>query len=103
MDASPREAIEEAKKLAGGKDIRIGGGANTLGQFFDACLIDYAHIALAPVLLGRGELLFKNLEGLEKDYKIKSTSSPSGVTHLEFEKTKPIARTIVFKTLMSHP
>lgn len=86
MDASPKEALDEAKKLAGDKDIRIGGGAKTLNQFFDSRLVDYAHIAIAPVLLGKGELLFENLEGLEKDYAIKSTSSPSGVTHLEFEK-----------------
>ena len=86
MDGTPREAIEEAKKLAGDKDIRIGGGATSLRQFFDARLVDYAHIAVAPVLLGRGELLFENLEGLEKDYTIKSTSSPSGVTHIEFDK-----------------
>ena len=66
MDASPREAIEEAKKLAGDKDIRIGGGENTLSQFFDARLIDYAHIVAPPVLLGRGEPLFENLEGLNK-------------------------------------
>lgn len=36
-------------------------------KFFNAQLNDYAHIAVAPVLLGRGELLFENLEGLEKD------------------------------------
>ena len=84
-DASPTDALGEAKKLAGDKDIRIGGGATSLRHFFDARLVDYAHIAVAPVLLGRGELLFENLEGLEKDYTIKTTSSPSGVTHLEFE------------------
>lgn len=86
MDASPKEALVEAKKLAGDKDIRIGGGANTLRRFFQDRLIDYAHIVIAPVFLGGGELLFENLEGLEKDYQIKSTSSPSGVTHFELEK-----------------
>lgn len=86
MDASPQEALDEAKKLAADKDIRIGGGAKSLNQFIAANLIDYMHIAMAPAFLGKGESLYAGLEGIEKNYRIKSTSSPSGVTHLEFER-----------------
>ena len=36
------------------------------------------------ILLGRGVRLWDGLEGLEKNYRVESVSSPSGVTHLTF-------------------
>ncbi len=42
------------------------------------------HVAVVPILLGRGVRLWDGLEGLEKNYSIESVSSPSGVTHLIF-------------------
>lgn len=37
-----------------------------------------------PILLGRGVRLWDGLEDLDKDYRIESASSPSGVTHVTF-------------------
>jgi dihydrofolate reductase len=84
LDTSPAEAIETARKAADGKDIRIGGGPSVIRDFFAARLIDHAHIAVVPILLGRGVRLWDGLEGLENDYQVESTSSPSGVTHMTF-------------------
>jgi hypothetical protein len=42
------------------------------------------HLAVVPILLGRGVRIWDGLEGLEKDYEIEATSSPSGVTHVTF-------------------
>jgi hypothetical protein len=42
------------------------------------------HVAVVPILLGRGVSLWDGLEGLESDYEIEATSSPSGVTHVTF-------------------
>jgi hypothetical protein len=43
------------------------------------------HIALVPIVLGRGESLWDGaLEGLEERFATESVSSPSGVTHLTF-------------------
>ena len=39
------------------------------------------------ILLGRGVRLWDGLEGLEKDYQVEATSSPSGVTHVTFTRT----------------
>ena len=86
IDASPQEALAEARAHAGGLDVRIGGGPTTLREFLAADLVDYMHIALAPILLGRGERLFDDLEGIERRYTLRSVSSPSGATHLEFER-----------------
>jgi len=82
IDASPAEALAEARKAAGGLDVRIGGGATTIRQFVSARLVDHMHIAIVPILLGRGVRLWDGLEGLEKDYVIEASASPSGITHV---------------------
>jgi dihydrofolate reductase len=83
-DASPAEALAAAREAAGGLDVRIGGGPATVRQFLAAGLIDHLHIALVPILLGRGEPLWDGLEGVEDSFAIESVSSPSGVTHITF-------------------
>jgi dihydrofolate reductase len=84
LDASPAEALEAAREAAGGQHVRIGGGATVIREFLAARLVDHAHIVVVPILLGRGVRLWDGLEGLEKDYEIEATSSPSGVTHVTF-------------------
>jgi hypothetical protein len=42
------------------------------------------HTVVVPILLGRGVRLWDGLEGLETDYEVEATSSPSGVTHVTF-------------------
>jgi dihydrofolate reductase len=84
IDASPAEALEAARKAAGGLDVRIGGGPTVIRDFLAAGLIDYMHIAVVPVVLGRGVRLWDGLEALEDDFRIEATSAPSGVTHITF-------------------
>jgi dihydrofolate reductase len=55
-------ALEQARAAAGGKDIRIGGGAATIRQYLQAGLVDELHLAIAATLLGRGESLFAGLD-----------------------------------------
>ena len=55
-------ALAQAKATAGGKDIRIGGGAATIRQYLEARLVDELHIAISPILLGSGEPLFAGLD-----------------------------------------
>ena len=80
----PDDRMSMAREAAGGQDVRIGGGPTLIREFLAARLIDHMHIAVVPILLGRGERLWDGLEGLEKDYEIEATSSPSGVTHVMF-------------------
>jgi len=56
------EALDRAREAAAGRDIRIGGGANTIQQYLRASLVDEMHIAISPVLLGRGERLFEGVD-----------------------------------------
>ncbi len=87
VDASPAEALEQARAAADGGDVRIGGGPTTVREFVAAGLVDHMHIAVVPIFLGRGVRLWDGLEGLEQDYEIEATSSPSGVTHVTFTRT----------------
>jgi dihydrofolate reductase len=84
IDTTPAEALETAREAADGQDVRIGGGATVIRDFLAAGLIDHMHVAVTPIMLGRGVRLWDGLEGVEKDYEIEATSSPSGVTHLTF-------------------
>jgi dihydrofolate reductase len=84
LDASPAEALETARDAAGGQDVRLGGGATIVRDFLAAGLVDHGHLAVVPILLGRGVRVWDGLEGLEDRYEIESTSSPSGVTHVTF-------------------
>jgi len=55
-------ALEQAREAAAGKDIRIGGGVSTVRQYLQAGLIDEMHLAIAPVVQGRGEAFFAGLD-----------------------------------------
>jgi dihydrofolate reductase len=55
-------ALDRAREAAAGRDVRIGGGVSTVRQYLAARLIDDLHLAVRPVLLGRGEALFDGLD-----------------------------------------
>lgn len=86
VDASPDEALAMASEAAGNLDVRIGGGATILREFLAAGLVDYMHLVQVPILLGRGVRLWDGLEGLEDGYRVEFVSSPSGVTHITFDR-----------------
>jgi dihydrofolate reductase len=55
-------ALEAARKAAGERDVRLGGGVATVREFLSARLVDELHLALRPVLLGRGENLWHGID-----------------------------------------
>ena len=84
IDATPQEALRRAHEAAGGLDVRIGGGPSTVRDFLAADLIDHLHVAVVPILLGRGVRLWDHLEGLEERFDVEAVSTPGGVTHITF-------------------
>ena len=84
VDAKPAEALALAREAAGGLDVRIGGGVETVRQFLAADLIDHLHVVVVPIVLGRGERLWDGLEDVQDRFTSEAVSSPSGVTHLTF-------------------
>lgn len=84
LDATPQEALAQAKAAANGKDVRIGGGVSTLRQFLEADLIDEMHVAKAPVELGTGLRLWDRPEDLGDRFHLEQITAPSGMTHCFF-------------------
>jgi dihydrofolate reductase len=77
-----RAALEQARAAAGDRDIRIGGGADTIRQYLRAGLIDEMHVAISPVLLGRGEPLWEGLDLPALGYEIIEGTAGERATHL---------------------
>jgi dihydrofolate reductase len=77
------EALEQAGRAAGGKDVSLAGGAKVANQYLAAGLVDEMEINLVPVLLGSGERLFEgvgeNLHGVEL---VRTVATPA-VVHLK--------------------
>ena len=84
LDASPADALEVAREAAGGLDVRIGGGPSTVRAFLAADLVDYLHVVIVPIVLGRGEPMWDGLERLEERFHVESVTAPSGATHVVF-------------------
>lgn len=80
----PAAALSLATELADGLDVRLGGGATVIREFLAADLVDYLHVVVVPVVLGRGVRLWEGQESLEDRLEIEVTASPSGVVHYTF-------------------
>jgi dihydrofolate reductase len=83
-DLAPRDAVALATDLAGGLDIRLGGGPTVVRDFLAADLVDHLHIVVVPIVLGRGVRVWDDLEGLEQRFLVEVTAAPSGVVHYVF-------------------
>ena len=87
IDATPEEALRQAREASGGLDVRIGGGPTTIRDFLAADLIDHLHVTVVPIVLGRGVRLWDGLEDLEQRFQVESVTTPSGVTHITFTRS----------------
>ena len=84
VTGSIEDALDRARRAAGGGDVALAGGAPAAQQYLAAGLMYEMLINLAPVLRGGGERLFEgvgsDLHGLEPV----RTVATAKVTHLEF-------------------
>jgi dihydrofolate reductase len=80
-------ALDQARAVARGRDVRIGGGAATIRQYLGAGLIDEMHLAVSPVLLGRGEPLFQGVDLTALGYHVKEHVSSEAALHLLVERS----------------
>lgn len=79
-------ALALAQRAAGDADVRVGGGAGTIRQYLQAAAIDHMHLAIAPVLLGRGELLFAGLDLSALGYRIGRSAPGERAMHVMVER-----------------
>src|SRR5258708_6003826 len=82
MTGGIREALGRAREAAAGRDVRIGGGPNTIQQYLREGLIDELHIAIAPVLLGSGERLFEGVDLRAPGYECVEFAASEKATHV---------------------
>lgn len=85
-DAPIEDVLAEAREAADGQDVRLGGGPSSIRDYLAAGLVDHLHVAVTPIILGRGVRLWDGLEALEDGYEVASTTTPSGVTHVTFDR-----------------
>ena len=75
------DVLARAKEAADGRDVRLGGGAETIRAFLDADLVDTMHVAVSPVQLGAGTRLWNNPNDLDDRFHHEVVPSSSGVVH----------------------
>ena len=77
----PERAIDLASEAAGGGDVSIGGGAETIQQHLRAGLLDELLLNQVPVVLGAGERLLDEIPPGVKLEQLRVIDAP-GVAHL---------------------
>ena len=87
------DALAKATEVAGGKDVRIGGGVATIREALRKQLADELHVCIVPVLLGAGEQLWENLGAWPEGYLCDELQSSDSVAHLHFARSAEDAAT----------
>jgi dihydrofolate reductase len=74
-------ALEQATLSARGRDVKIGGGVDTVRQYLSAGLIDAMHFSLSPVVLGQGEAIFAGIDLPALGYRVTQHQASDLATH----------------------
>lgn len=74
--------MEQAKLAANGRDVKIGGGVETVRQYLRAGLIDELHFAFSPVVLGQGEAMFFGIDLPALGYRVTEHQATEHATHI---------------------
>ncbi|MEV8399652.1 dihydrofolate reductase family protein [Streptomyces niveus] len=77
-------ALDQAREVAGDRDVRIAGGGATILEYLNAGLVDEFSIALSPVLFGAGIRLFDGVDASKIALEQVRSESSSRVTHLTY-------------------
>ena len=84
--SSPRS--HRRREAAGGKDVKLWGGAQVAQQYLAAGLLDELELHVVPVVLGDGARLFDNLRDADVQIEqVRAVEAP-GVTHLKYRSMK---------------
>ncbi len=80
-------ALQRATEAANGKDVRLGGGVNTIRQYLQARLIDELEFAISPRFLGSGEHLFFGIDTLALGYQVTEYVNSARASHVVLTKS----------------
>jgi dihydrofolate reductase len=78
----PDKALELARRAAGERDIRIGGGVSTVRHYLKTGGIDTMHVAIAPTLLGKGEALLEGIDLPALGYRVTEQAPGEQALHM---------------------
>jgi dihydrofolate reductase len=79
-------ALSRAKEAAQGKDVRLGGGVATIRQYLSERLVDELHLAIAPVILGKGENLLGGIDLASLGYRCAERAFSERALHVVLTK-----------------
>ena len=82
-----QEALGLARQAANGKDVRIGGGVQTVRQYLHAGLIDEMHLAISPQPLGQGESLLQGIDLNTLGFRCTEHVGTQRALHVVFSRT----------------
>ncbi|MGH9978939.1 MAG: dihydrofolate reductase family protein [Nitrososphaeraceae archaeon] len=78
-------ALQQARQVAGGNDIRIVGVAQVIQQYLNAGLVDEFTIHYAPLFLDQGTHLFDRIDKDRFSVQIMKVVHSPLVTHLQYK------------------
>ena len=81
-------ALEQAKAAAGGKDVRIAGGAQVFQQLFSAGLVDEFTLHIVPIVLGHGVRLFDGLGADHQNLEVAVARASRLTTHVTYQASR---------------
>jgi dihydrofolate reductase len=84
VNDGPAAALARAREVAGDRDVRIGGGGETIQEYLDTGLVDEFSVTLAPVLFGTGIRLFDRVDPDRLALNQVRTAASTRVTHLTY-------------------
>jgi dihydrofolate reductase len=61
---------------------RLGGGVGTVREYLTARLIDEIHLAITPVLLGKGEHVLAGIDTVSLGYKCTEHTASESAMHV---------------------
>ncbi|MFF1736964.1 dihydrofolate reductase family protein [Streptomyces sp. NPDC058247] len=88
-DEPVETVLARAYEAADGKDVRIGGGPATIQEYLRAGLVDELHLAIVPLLVGKGERLLDNLSDGVDGYEVAELVSSPAATHARLVRRSP--------------
>ena len=77
-------ALKQAREAAGGKDVRISGGADVIQQYLNMGVVEELEIALAPIMFTSGRRLFENIGEPVSQFRIDNVLAGPHATHLRY-------------------
>jgi dihydrofolate reductase len=85
---SIESAVRQAKAAAGGRDVTVIGGADTIAQCIRAGLVDELQVGIRPVLLGSGLPMFEHIAAEPVELEIQRLYELPDAVYIRFRVVK---------------